>query len=256
MRDRLLDFEFALAERANEEVREFEWGRSFLSPSLPLAWDANWALVERTGLSAAMVAAAADEGLAGCGHRAVAVRDAADGTRLAPEIDALPGWETETNLYMVWRQQAIAAGDAREIRFDDCRELRQELIHGEFPADMPQLEETVDQLLEMNHRFSAAAGDRWFAAPAAQPTAACCLLSGPDIGQVESVGTLPAARGNGHAKAVISAALAASRQSGHEVTFIVADADDWPRLLYERLGFEPCGIMHIFRRAPTAGTST
>jgi|SRR6478672_2636304 len=256
MRDRLLDFELALGERANEEIVEYEWGRAFLSPTLPLAWDANWALIERPGMSAAEVVAAADESLAGYEHRAVAIRDEAEGARLAPELAAIPGWETETNLYMVWRETEIARdGDGRECTLAECEDLRRELIRGEFPPEMPDRDATADQLLEMNRRFSGAAGDRWFVAPAEQPAAACCLLSGPGVGQVEDVGTLASARGNGYAKAVISAALASSREAGHEVTFIVADADDWPRLLYEKLGFEPCGALHVFRRAPTAGTT-
>lgn len=254
MRDRLLDFELAIDEGSNEEVIEYGWGRAFLSPTLPLAWDANWALIERPGMSASEVIAAADESLAGCEHRAVAIKDEADGARLAPEIAAIPGWETETNLYMAWRETEIArGGDVRECTLAECEDLRRELIRGEFSPEMPARDATAAQLLEMNRRFSGTAGDRWFVAPAQQPAAACCLLSGPGIGQVEDVGTLASARGNGYAKAVISAALAASREEGHEVTFIVADAEDWPRLLYEKLGFEPCGALHVFRRAPTAG---
>jgi GNAT superfamily N-acetyltransferase len=256
MRDRLLDFELAIDERANEEVIEYGWGRTFLSPTLPLAWDANWALIERAGMSAAEVIAAADEGLAGCEHRAVAIKDEADGARLAPEISAIADWETETNLYMVWRETEIARdGDVRECTLSECEDLRRELIRGEFSPEMPDRDATAEQLLEMNRRSSGAVGDRWFVAPAQQPAAACCLLSGPGIGQVEDVGTLASARGKGYAKAVISAALAASREEGHEVAFIVADAEDWPRLMYEKLAFEPCGILHIFRRAPTAGTT-
>lgn len=52
---------------------------------------------------------------------------------------------------------------------------------------------------------------------------------------------------------MIRAAIATSREAGHRHTFIVADADDWPRLLYEKLGFETCGVLHVFRKAPTAG---
>lgn len=253
MRDRLLEFELAIDRRSNEDVVEFEWGRAFLSPSLPLAWDANWALIERAGMTAAEVAAAADESLVGFGHRAVAIRDEAEGARLAGEITALPGWEAEQNLYMVWKESEIARGeDVREVPLSDCEDLRRELIRGEFPPEMPDLDETAAQLLEMNRR-TAAAGDLWFVAPAQEPAAACCLLSGSGMGQVEDVGTLSPARGRGYAKAVISAALAASREAGHETTFIVADADDWPRLMYEKLGFEPCGTLHVFRRAPTAG---
>jgi GNAT superfamily N-acetyltransferase len=254
MRDRLLEFELALDERANEEVIEYGWGRAFLSPTLPLAWDANWALIERAGMSAAEVVAAAEESLAGYAHRAVAIYDEAEGERLAVEIAAIPDWEAERNLYMLLRDPGGGApGEAIETPLSGCEELRRELIRGEFSPDLANLEATADQLLEMGRRTSEAGGDRWFVAPPEKPAAACCLLSGGEIGQVEDVGTLASARGQGLAKTVIRAAIAASREAGHGHTFIVADADDWPRLLYEKLGFETCGVLHVLRKAPTAG---
>jgi GNAT superfamily N-acetyltransferase len=255
MRDRLLDFELALDRRSNEEVVDYEWGQAFLSPALPLAWDANWALIERAGMTSAEVVAAAEESLGAYGHRAVAIRDQAEGERLAPEFEGLPGWEVERNLYMVLREgeEAEASGDVVETPLAGCEDLRRELIRAEFPAETDNLDETADQLLEMGRRTGEAGGDRWFVAPAADPAAACCLLSAGEIGQVEDVGTLAAARGQGLAQAVIRAAIAASRATGHRHTFIVADAADWPRLLYEKLGFEPCGVIHVFRRALTAG---
>src|SRR4051812_10353132 len=115
MRDQLLEFELALDLRANEEVVEYEWGRAFLSPTVPLAWDANWALIERSGMTPAEVVAAADEALAGYEHRAIAIRDEAEGERLAAEIAAIPGWEAEKNLYMLLGEGGRkAAGPARE----------------------------------------------------------------------------------------------------------------------------------------------
>jgi ribosomal protein S18 acetylase RimI-like enzyme len=255
MRDRLLEFELALDRRADEEVVEYPWGQAFLSPTLPLAWDANWALVERSGMTAVEVVAAADEGLAACAHRAVAIRDEAEGERLSREIAAIPGWETERNLYMLLRGggEPEPSGDVMETPLAGCEDLRRELIRAEFPADTDDLEETADQLLEMGRRNSKAGDDRWFVAPTEEPAAACCLLSDGEIGQVEDVGTLASARGRGLAKAVIRAAIAASREAGHRHTFIVADANDWPRLLYEKLGFETCGSLHVLRKAPTAG---
>lgn len=256
MRDQLLEFELALDRRASEKVVEYEWGRAFLSPSLPLAWDANWALVERAGMTPAEVVAAADEALAGYGHRAMAIRDEAEGERLASEIGAIPGWEAEKNLYMLWHGgegNLEPDSEVLETPLSGCEELRRRLIREEFSPDLDRLEETADQLLEMGRRTSAAGGDRWFVAPPGQPASACCLLSGEGIGQVEDVGTLPSARGHGLAQAVIKAAIAASRQAGHRHTFIVADADDWPRLLYGKLGFEVCGVLHVLRKAPTAG---
>src|SRR5436190_7376412 len=156
MRDRLLDFELAIDERSDEEVVEFEWGRAFLSPTLPLAWDANWALIERTGMTALEVVAAADESLARCEHRAIAIKDEAEVARLAPQIAAIPGWEVETNLYMAWRETETArSNDVRECTLRECEDLRRELIRGEFPPEMPDLGATVDQLLEMNRRAGA-----------------------------------------------------------------------------------------------------
>lgn len=257
MRDRLLEFELALDHRANEQVVEYEWGRAFLSPGLPLAWDANWALIERPGMTAMEVIAAADESLADYAHRALAIKDETEGERLSRELAALPGWEAERNLYMLLRGEGDAGpgGDVLETPLSGCEGLRRELIRGEFPADLEDLEETADQLLEMGRRTGEAGGDRWFVAPPEQPASACCLLSGGEIGQVEDVGTLASARGQGLAQAVILAAIAASREAGHRHTFIVADAEDWPRLLYEKLDFEACGVLHVLRKAPTAGTS-
>jgi predicted N-acetyltransferase YhbS len=257
MRDELLDFELSLDRRSNEEIVEYDWGRAFLSPRLPHAWDANWALVERSGMTAAEVVGAADEGLAACAHRAVAIRDESEGERLAAEVAAIPGWEVERNLYMLWREDVDIepGGDVLETPLAGCEDLRRELIRAEFSPDMANLEETADQLLEMGRRTGEAGGDRWFVAPAQNPAAACCLLSAGEIGQVEDVGTLASARGQGLAQGVIRAAIAASREAGHSHTFIVADADDWPRLLYEKLGFETCGVLHVFRRPPTAGTT-
>ena len=113
------------------------------------------------------------------------------------------------------------------------------------------MQETIDQLLELERRFGEAAGDRWFVAPdTGSPAAACCLLAGEGVGQVEDVGTLRPARGRGLAQAIVLAALAESRAAESEVTFLSADADDWPRLMYEKLGFETVGELFILRRRP------
>lgn len=256
MRDELLEFELGLDLKISEEIREYEWGRAFFCPSLPLVWDLNWVLVERPGLPAAEVIAVADEALASFGHRTVAIRGEDDGARLARELEAVPEWEVETTVYMVWRSAPSSppAVETRETPLADCEDLRRELIRAGLPAEAAaEPEATTEQLLEMSRRFGAAAGDRWFVAPSGEPASACCLLSGGDIGQVEDVGTLPAARGRGLAQAVVLAAASASREAGHRLTFLSADADDWPRLMYEKLGFETCGAMQVLRRTSHEG---
>jgi GNAT superfamily N-acetyltransferase len=67
-------------------------------------------------------------------------------------------------------------------------------------------------------------------------------------GQIEDVQTRHAHRGAGHAQSVVLAALEASRRSGHALTFLWADEDDWPREMYRRLGFSVIGRRWRFRR--------
>ncbi len=256
MRDELLEFELGIDLEISEEIREYEWGRAFFCPSLPLVWDLNWALIERPGLTAAEVIAAGDEALASSDHRAVAIRGEEDGARLAREFEAIPNWEIETTVYMVWRgaPSSPPAVEVSETPLAGCEDLRRELIRAGLPAEAATAPEaTTEQLLEMSRRFGAAAGDRWFVAPSQDPASACCLLSGGDIGQVEDVGTLRAARGQGLAQAAVLAAASASRDAGHRLTFLSADADDWPRLMYEKLGFETCGAMQVLRRTGHEG---
>lgn len=256
MRDELLEFELGLDLEISEEIREYEWGRAFFCPSLPLVWDLNWVLVEQPGLAAAEVIAAADEALASFGHRTVAIRDENDGVRLARELEAFPDWEVETTIYMVWRGMPPSPPDVetRETPLAGCEDLRRELIRAGLPEEAAgQREATTEQLLEMGRRFGGATGDRWFVAPSQDPASACCLLSSGDIGQVEDVGTLPAARGQGLAQAVVLGAASASQEAGHRVTFLSAEAEDWPRLMYEKLGFEPCGAMQVLRRTSHQG---
>jgi hypothetical protein len=38
----------------------------------------------------------------------------------------------------------------------------------------------------------------------------------------------------------------ASREDEHDLTFLLAEEDDWPKELYRRLGFEPVGRIWDF----------
>jgi len=66
--------------------------------------------------------------------------------------------------------------------------------------------------------------------------------------------TSPGARNRGLARAALLAALEASRLTGNELTFLAADADDWPKHLYRRLGFDPIGVATGLIRKPRAQT--
>ena len=55
---------------------------------------------------------------------------------------------------------------------------------------------------------------------------------------VDSVLTDPAARGRGHADAVLARALDLAAGAGCDLVVLEAAADDWPRHWYARRGFE------------------
>jgi GNAT superfamily N-acetyltransferase len=280
-RDALLAFELALDEKVYDEVRAESWGRLFLTPSLPLIWDASWAGIEQTGLSVDEVIAIADAALADAGlaHRTVCLLDEADGRRIGEAVEAeparWPGWEVERTRYMVWRgddpvtvsQHAtpmssqlsphgeenceLTRGGVREVGLEEIAGLRRRLIGESMPKGIDQFEATVDQLLALEGRYGEAGGDRWFVAPATGgPLAACRLFRQGRIGQVEDVATREDARERGFAKAIVLAAVAASQAEGDTTIFLVADAADWPQLLYGRLGFESIGDLTVLRRRP------
>jgi ribosomal protein S18 acetylase RimI-like enzyme len=253
-RRRLLDFEIGLDRRTSDEVVEEEWGLAFLSPSLPHVWDASWLAVERTGLAVEELVAIGDGVLGGAGfaHRTLVICDEADGARLRPQFEALPGWEVERVRYMAWRGDSgrEASVAARETTLAEILPLRRELTRESMPAGSEDLEQTLDELLEMDRRFGEAGGDRWFVAPTERQAAACRLLAGEGIAQVEDVGTLEPARERGLAQSVVLAALAEAQALDPELIFLSADAADWPQLMYEKLGFEPVGELHIPRLKP------
>ena len=254
-RNRLLEFEIGLDAAICDEVVEAGWGHAYLTPSQPLVWDNSWIAIEETGMRMAEVAALADRVLGGAGfeHRTVVPCDEADGRRLVEEARRAAGWEVELVDYMLWREESgrVPRAEVREATLAEIATLRRALMLEWLPEYGGDLEATADQLLVSEERRGRAAGDRWFVAPASDPTAACCLLARGEIGQVEDVGTLAPARGHGLAQAVTLTALAASRAAGHELTFLSADAEDWPRLMYEKLGFAKVGELAVLRRRPT-----
>lgn len=257
IRRRLLEFEIGLDRLTNDEVVGEDWGLAFLSPSLPHVWDVSWLAIERTGLAAGDLVALGDRILGGAGfaHRTLVICDEADGARLRPQFEALPGWEVERVRYMTWRGETARAPAAtvHETTLAEILPLRRELIRESMPTGSADLEQTLDELLEMDRRFGEAGGDRWFVAPPEQPASACRLLAGEGIAQVEDVGTLGPARERGLAQAVVLAALDEARALEPELIFLTADAADWPQLMYAKLGFESVGELHIPRLKPRGG---
>jgi predicted GNAT family acetyltransferase len=70
------------------------------------------------------------------------------------------------------------------------------------------------------------------------------------VGQVEAVYTLEAYRGRGFGRAVVLAASKAARDRGADLVFLDADDEDWPKVLYGKLGFDDLGRFWSFVKSP------
>jgi GNAT superfamily N-acetyltransferase len=70
------------------------------------------------------------------------------------------------------------------------------------------------------------------------------------VGQVEAVYTLEAYRGRGFGRVVVLAASKAARDRGADLVFLDADDEDWPKVLYGKLGFEELRRFWSFVKSP------
>lgn len=255
--ERALAFEAALHERTAERVVPFRFGRAFFTDSLPLVWDLNVLRVEEhAGVTAEALAAEAERvhGDASHAHRRIALSDERAGERLAEPFRAL-GWQVDRFLLMAWRgegeRSAAAGGNVEEVDAAALRPLREAIIRGEPWATSDEVVRMVADAARLTGRAGNA---RHFAVRAdGEVASAADLYSDGRTAQVEDVATAPEHRGRGYATAVVLRAVEEALASGHDFVFLVADAEDWPKELYARLGFAPLGHKWAFLKPPTDG---
>jgi ribosomal protein S18 acetylase RimI-like enzyme len=238
---------FALMDRIDERTAErlepTPYGPVVVHQRLSRVHDLNFLRAQEPGeATAEELAAEADrvQGGAGIGHRRVNVRSEEQRERLEPEFVRL-GWEPQRFVLMVQRRESDRPvdHDVREVDEPALRPLWAEAIRNEPHGKDERL---VEQILEHRRAVCEAIRTRLFAAEADGKLVAHAELYSEDgVGQVENVVTLPDHRGRGLARSLVLRAVAESQAGGNDLTFLVADADDWPPQLYARLGFETVG---------------
>ena len=166
---------------------------------------------------------------------------------MAPEFQEL-GWKVEELLVMPHDGPTpdLDTAGVEEVGWEEL-----EPIWAEGMRANPEIrdEEDVRQLVAGQHRRRIAVDVRYLAARVDGRIASYCeLFSHAGTSQIESVMTLEQFRGRGLAKTIVTRALAESRAAGHDFTFLVAGADDWPKELYRKLGFDEVGREYEFVR--------
>ena len=245
MLDRIHDFRRRLQEAVAERRVESTYGLGLFCDSIPIVYDVNYLRADRPA-SAEELAEESDRLMDRFWHRRVITR--ASGRSIAGDFTRL-GWTQSTHLIMAHQRSPDRPTDTsgiREVSLPELEDAHTRVTLAEPYGDV----ELAAQLLEAKRRVAAAVPTRFFAAFVDDALAAYCeLRSDGTTSQIEDVNTLAAHRGRGLGRAVVATALEQG-VSGSETVFIEALADDWPKDLYRRLGFDVVAERHLFLRPP------
>lgn len=247
---RAFGFEAAIRERCSTALVPFRWGTALLNADFPKVYDMNYLRVDTdlTDVTAEELIAEADRILGGHEHRELEMVDAEAGERLLSGFQAA-GWTLFRALYMVLRRdpdRVVEPGLAEEVEWSELRPTVLDQVRAEPYATS---EDVVLQLTDRHDVLAEATGYRHFGARSdGRIVSYADLYSDGVIAQIEEVSTLEAYRNRGLARAVTEAAVATAVAEGHEMVFLVADEDNWPKALYSRLGFDAVGTVFSFRK--------
>ena len=243
-------FEEAMRDAAIERTLPFRYGTALFNDALPVVWSLNCVRVEATEADVDELAGEVHRVQAGLPHRRMVVMDEVLGRELEEPLREL-GWKTEAFLFMVPRkapEQPPRDVEIQEVSQRDLASLRRRILE-EWLSETD--EETVRQVAEMDRLYGEIGNARHFAVYAkGEIVSSTSLFSDGRTAQIEDVATLPEHRGQGYARALVLYALAEARRRGHDFVFLVADARDWPKELYRRLGFEPIGEKYDYLLHP------
>jgi GNAT superfamily N-acetyltransferase len=247
----VLDFERQTVKLVADEVLEIDEGWVVRTPSLPDAWWLNHLRIRRSisyrhaeELCRRYLPRKFDQ---------LTLEEDAGGDRVAKQFRAR-GWEVDVDVHSVLVRgpdRAPPAVTIVEPGMDEALALMERWL-----AEDETLRLTPDGLRQLSQSMRRA----WLARTAVRLgvrdrdgglVAMTHVFSDGRVAQVEDVYTVPEARGRGYGRALVTRAAEVARQGGHELTFIVADDNAWPKQLYAKIGFEPVGRSWQLHRSPT-----
>jgi ribosomal protein S18 acetylase RimI-like enzyme len=249
---RAFGFRREVLARTSTRTAALPWGTAYFHDDYPLRYDANMAIADRAlgGATADDVAGALDEAYAAFGHREIEFASIADSDTVAMGL-AGHGYAVERLTVMALRREADREPDTaatEELGYADYRPLSLE-IHARQPwSSDPAI---ATSMAAFRGVLAEGVGARFFAQRIDGELAGSCeLYVIGDIAQIEDVNTLEEFRGRGVARNVVLRAAQEARAAGATFVFLFADAEDWPRHLYVRLGFDEIGQSRLFTRSP------
>lgn len=254
-----VSFMRTFARRQAHRVVDVPGGFAVLNETFAASYDHN-KLVLTGPVEPSVALAAADRVLGGAGltHRTVYVDDDGRGLALAPAF-LVAGYHHAVHLVMCHTGAEpdrpadpairVSRVDLDTLRESSRKEWREQLPHASDAA--------IGQLVERRSVLLRGADEVVFLAVLRQGVvvsrADLYLDAATGTAQIEDVMTNPAYTGRGYARAVMAEGLRRARAAGCDLVFVVADAREWPRHLYSRLGYATAGRTHLFT-LPSPGT--
>jgi RimJ/RimL family protein N-acetyltransferase len=238
--DRIHAFRAALQDAAAEQRVPAAHGVGLFAPSLREVYDMNYVRAEQPAPADELIADA-ERLMEDYFHRRVVIERAGGS---APTGFRARGWTVVPHLIMARRREPDRRVDTsmvREVPFGELTAARREVT-----VDEPWGDDEISSLLDdAKQLIVRAIPTRFFAAFADGEIAAYCeVRSNGSVAQIEDVNTLRRFRGRGLGRAVVQHALEEAERS-NDVVFLEALADDWPRELYAKLGFDVVGERHF-----------
>lgn len=241
-------FERGYYARAASTARSHPLGLNLSDPAVPRAHVLNMLWVTVASAAPRAVLEALEETQGHLAHRKAEVSVDRLGAELAPAMrDA--GYSATRLAWMALRRpldRRSLVGMARETDAPPHAAVEAATTE-ECPLTRPIV--VARQLALARARLRAAVRTRFFVGRSEGVDAShATLLTDGVVAQLEDVATLAAFRGRGLARAVCSTAVLAAPTGA--LVFVVAEADDWPRQLYGKLGFDAVGTSWAFVRDP------
>lgn len=241
---RVLTFLRANLARTADELRPIAEGCVVSSPSLPAVWSVNHVRVA-VPLAFQSIVELADEQMRRCRYLQVLLENQDAGPALEAEFRGA-SWKTERELLM-----ALSAPPDREVDTSiviDAGEAEAAEVMRRWYGEDELDPRALAQLVDFSRRESRACGDRLLGVRSSDGrlVAVSKLRGDGRTAQVEDVYTTPEARGRGFGRALVTRAVELARDAGHDLIFITADDNDWPKELYARIGFRPLGRLWQF----------
>jgi RimJ/RimL family protein N-acetyltransferase len=238
--ERIHAFRAALQDAVAERRVAAQHAEGLFAPSVREVYDLNYLRAEQPAPARELIAEA-ERLMEDYFHRRVIVERGND--TVAADFRGR-GWAVTPHLIMGHAREPDRRVDARMVREVPFAELvgtRREVTLGE-----PWGNEEISALLDdAKHLIMRAVPTRFYAAVTDGEIGAYCeVRARGGVAQIEDVNTLERLRGRGLGRAVVQHALDDARRS-NDVVYLEALADDWPRDLYARLGFDVVGERHF-----------